>query len=64
LRAAAILDAGLHRRAERYVPRPYALAPLARVIAPSLLRRLQSGRAGALMTTHTDPGGTAAPDAR
>jgi short-subunit dehydrogenase len=53
--AEAIVDAGLARRVERYVPRPYALAAAARVVAPVLLRRAQSSRAGALMTTSTNP---------
>jgi short-subunit dehydrogenase len=54
--AEAIVDAGLRRRAERYVPRPYALAAVARVVAPGLLRRAQGSGAGALMTTSTRPG--------
>jgi short-subunit dehydrogenase len=56
--AEAVVDAGLRGHAERYVPRPYALAAAARVLAPALLRRLQSGSAGALMTTRTNPEGT------
>jgi short-subunit dehydrogenase len=55
--AEAVVDAALRGRAERYVPRPYALAAAARVLAPALLRRLQSGTAGALMTTRTSPEG-------
>jgi short-subunit dehydrogenase len=58
--AEAIVDAGLGRRAERYVPRGYALAAAARVLAPRLLRRAMSGPAGAAMTTQSRPGG--APD--
>ena len=42
--AAAIADAALRGRAERYVPRPWALLAVARVLAPGLLRRLQSRR--------------------
>ncbi len=38
--AEAIVDAGPGRRAERYVPRPYALAAAARVVAPGLARRV------------------------
>jgi uncharacterized protein len=38
--AEAIVDAGLRRRPERYVPRPYALAAGARLLAPRLLRRI------------------------
>jgi short-subunit dehydrogenase len=55
--AEAVIDAGLRGRAERYVPRPYALAAATRVLAPGLLRRLQSGSAGALLTTRTNPEG-------
>jgi short-subunit dehydrogenase len=53
--AEAIVDAGLHGHAERYVPRPYALAAAARVLAPGLLRRTQASGAGRLMTTSTNP---------
>ncbi|HEX5224946.1 MAG TPA: SDR family oxidoreductase, partial [Solirubrobacteraceae bacterium] len=50
--AEAIRDAGLGRRPERYVPRPYALAAALRVLAPGLARRiLGSGGAGAMTTT-------------
>lgn len=38
--AEAIVDAGLRRRPERYVPRPYILAAAARLLAPRLLRRI------------------------
>jgi short-subunit dehydrogenase len=55
--ARAIIDAGPRGRAERYVPRPYALAAAARVLTPALLRRVQAGSAGGLMTTRTNPGG-------
>jgi short-subunit dehydrogenase len=51
--ADAIVDAGLGGHAERYVPRPYALAASARVLLPSLLRRAQQTSAGAAMTTRT-----------
>jgi len=51
--AQAIVDAGLGRRAERYVPRPYALAAAARVVAPAVVRRVTGGRAGARMVTRT-----------
>ena len=51
--AEAIADAGLRGRAERYVPRPYALAAAARVLAPSLLRRSQQTGAASVMTTRT-----------
>ena len=51
--AQAIVDAGLGRKAERYVPRPYALAAAARVLAPRLVRRFTGGKAGARMR-HAD----------
>lgn len=40
--ADAILDAGPGGKAERYVPRPYALAAALRVVAPGLVRRALS----------------------
>jgi short-subunit dehydrogenase len=40
--AEAIVDAGLHRRAERYTPRAYYLAALLRAATPGLVRRLLS----------------------
>ena len=39
--------------AERYVPRPYALAAVARVLAPRLVRRATAGKAGGRMVTRT-----------
>ena len=53
--AQAIIDTALNREAERYVPRPYALAAAARVLAPRLLRRLQTSDKAALLTTRTSP---------
>jgi uncharacterized protein len=41
--ADAIFDAGVRRRAERYVPRPYGLAAALRVLAPGLVRRVLGG---------------------
>jgi short-subunit dehydrogenase len=41
--AEAILDAGPGGKAERYVPRAYALAAGARVVAPRLIRRVLGG---------------------
>ena len=38
---------------ERYIPRPYALAAVARIIAPSLTRRFLTGGAAAGLTTAT-----------
>jgi uncharacterized protein len=51
--AEAIVDAGLGRRSERYVPRPYALAAALRVLAPGLVRRVLGGEAAGAMTTTT-----------
>ena len=43
--AEAILDAGPGGKAERIVPRPYALVPLLRALAPGLVRRGAARRA-------------------
>jgi short-subunit dehydrogenase len=51
--AEAIREAGLGRRPERYVPRPYALAAAVRILAPALLRGLQRAGAGELLATST-----------
>ncbi len=51
--AEAIVDTGLRGKAERYVPRPYALAAVARILAPSLTRRVLSGGAASTLTTST-----------
>ncbi|HUA12629.1 MAG TPA: SDR family NAD(P)-dependent oxidoreductase [Solirubrobacteraceae bacterium] len=51
--AEAIYDAGVRRKAERYVPRPYALAAAARILAPGLVRRALGSKSGAVMTTAT-----------
>ncbi|HTU77856.1 MAG TPA: SDR family NAD(P)-dependent oxidoreductase [Solirubrobacteraceae bacterium] len=51
--AEAICDAGLRGRAERYVPRPYALAAALRVLAPGLVRRVLGGGGAALLATTT-----------
>ncbi len=53
--ADAIYEAGLGRRAERYVPRPYGIAAALRVVAPGLVRRVLGGGAAAAMTTTTGP---------
>ena len=61
--AAAIYEAGPGGRAERYVPRYYALAAVLRILAPGLVRRVLSGGAAASLTTSTaaerDSGSTA-----
>jgi len=51
--AEAIFDAGPGGRAERYVPRFYALAAGLRLLAPGLVRRAISGGG---LTTATNPG--------
>ena len=55
--AEAIVDAGLGRRPERYVPRPYALAGVMRMLAPGLVRRVLASGRGAALTTKTGAGG-------
>jgi short-subunit dehydrogenase len=51
--AEAIYEAGPGGMAERYVPRPYALAAVARILAPRLVRRVLTGGAAANLTTST-----------
>jgi short-subunit dehydrogenase len=51
--AEAIFEAGLGRRPERYVPKPYAIAAALRVLAPGLARRIVGGGAAKVMTTTT-----------
>jgi short-subunit dehydrogenase len=51
--AEAIYEAGIARRAERYVPRAYVLAAALRVLAPALVRRALAGGGAAVMTTTT-----------
>jgi short-subunit dehydrogenase len=51
--AEAIVDTGLRGHAERYVPRAYALAGYARLLAPALARRLTAGGVGSALTTKT-----------
>jgi len=51
--AEAIYRAGVGRRPERYVPRPYAVAAALRILAPGLVRRVLSGGGAAVMTTTT-----------
>ena len=53
--AEAIVAAGLGRKPERYVPRPYALAAALRVVAPGLVRRVLGGGGAQVMTTRTGP---------
>jgi hypothetical protein len=51
--AEAIYEAGVGRRPERYVPRPYGLLAALRTVAPGLVRRVIGGSAAAVMTTTT-----------
>jgi uncharacterized protein len=51
--AEAIYECGPGGKPERYVPRPYALAAHARILFPSLTRRVLSGGAAESLTTST-----------
>ena len=51
--ADAIWEAGPGGKAERYVPRPYALAAALRVVAPRLARRVLSGGGSSLTPSTT-----------
>ncbi len=51
--AEAIYEAGPGGKAERYVPRPYALAAMLRILFPSLVRRVLTGGAASTLTTST-----------
>ena len=51
--AEAIVDCGLKGRAERYVPRPYGLTAVARILAPGLVRRVLAGGPAQGLTTTT-----------
>lgn len=53
--AEAIVEAGLGRRPERYVPKPYAIAAALRVLAPGLTRRMIGGAPAKVMMTTTGP---------
>jgi uncharacterized protein len=52
--ADGIVDAWKRRRAERYVPRPYALVPVARALLPGVFRRVVGG--GAFTASVRRPG--------
>ena len=54
--AQAIREAGIGRRPERYVPRPYALASAVRILTPGLARRMIGAGPAEIMTTTTNPG--------
>ena len=51
--ADAIVQTGPGGRAERYVPRPYALVAVLRILLPGIVRRVLAGGGGELMTTRT-----------
>jgi short-subunit dehydrogenase len=51
--AEAIVEAGLGRRAERYVPRPYFVAACLRLLAPRVVRAILASGRGAVLTTAT-----------
>ncbi len=51
--AEAIFQAGIGRRPERYVPRPYAIAAALRVLTPRLVRAALGSGAAGVMTTAT-----------
>ncbi len=59
--AEAIVETGLQGKAERYVPRPYALAAVTRILMPSVVRRVLSGGGAASLTTSTGSDAEAAP---
>ena len=52
--AEAILQAGPGGKAERYAPRPYALAAAARVLLPGLTRRILGGGGASALATSTN----------
>lgn len=51
--AEAIFEAGPGGKAERWVPRPYAIFGALRVVAPSLTRRILGGGVGKMAVTKT-----------
>jgi len=51
--ARAILDAGLRRKAEVYVPRAWRLMPVLRTLTPGLLRRAGGGKVAQATVTKT-----------
>jgi short-subunit dehydrogenase len=51
--AEAIFECGPGRKPERYVPRPYALAAVARILLPGVTRRVLTGGAASSLTTST-----------
>ncbi len=51
--AEAIYECGPGGKPERYVPRPYALAAISRILFPRLTRRVLTGGAASTLTTST-----------
>ena len=51
--AEAIVEAGLGGKPERYVPKAYGLAAVARVALPRLTRKVMGGGGAQVMTTRT-----------
>jgi uncharacterized protein len=51
--ADAIYEVGPGGKPERYVPRPYALAAIVRILSPRLVRRVLGGGAASNLTTRT-----------
>jgi len=51
--AEAIRQAGIGRRPERYVPRPYGVFAALRILTPGLVRRVLGGNSAMVMTTTT-----------
>jgi short-subunit dehydrogenase len=51
--AEAIVDAGLHRRPERYAPRPYWIFATLRIVFPRLVRRVLGGGGADRLVTRT-----------
>jgi hypothetical protein len=51
--AEAIMDTGPGGKAERYAPRPYALAAAARILLPTLTRRVLGGSGAGSLATST-----------
>jgi len=51
--AEAIVETGIRGKAERYVPRLYGMAAVARILSPRLVRRVLGGGAAQDLTTRT-----------
>ena len=54
--AQAVFEAGPGGKAERYVPRAYALIGIVRMLFPGLIRRVMHGGAAKSLATKTGPG--------